>query len=228
MIFHLLDKHQISKTPANGDPSGTATVGTSSSISNLQQPTISQMVLKPKPAVVSRNDNAVALFIVLSQLPHAIAESASFKSFVHTFAPGYIPKSARTVKRHILEMYTVCRSLLKSYLTKLEARVSLTFDGWSNESLKEFYSVTMHFTDPVTCSTEPILFDFFSVVPGVGVGARIAERIYLRLKSFDSCDKLLTVVSDHGADAVKAASCFSTTIFDGSFSPVLNLDHHLR
>jgi len=122
----------------------------------------------------------------------------------------------------------ITRNLLKSYLSNLRSRVSITFDGWTNDSLQSFYSITLHFCDHESKSAHCILLDFLKVQPGLGVGGRLAAKVYSRLKTFGLDGKLLAAVTDNGADAVKAAQCLSENYLDESGSTFLRPEHHIR
>src|SRR5690242_12297213 len=114
MISHLSDKHNIGKDSDAVTESNPTSLSEVSTVTRQIQPTINQCRPKLKPEAVAVLDNAVALFIVSSELPHSIADSQPFKELLSSLSPGYTLKSRRTVKRHILEMYAVTRQLLKS------------------------------------------------------------------------------------------------------------------
>ena len=86
--------------------------------------------------------------------------------------PGYELKSARTIKRSILQMYVVVRQLVISFLSEQASHFAITFDGWSNSSLKGFYPVTLHRVCLEFAKSMSMLLDFFNIFPGDGVGKR--------------------------------------------------------
>ena len=88
--------------------------------------------------LVSNRPFTMKLNSVTGTLPHAHVESDAFKEFVHDLVPGYQMKTRRTIKRSILEMYVVLRHQVIDLLSKSQSRFSITFDGWSNSTLKGF------------------------------------------------------------------------------------------
>ena len=92
-------------------------------------------------------------------------------------------------------MYMVIRKLVIDLLSTINSRFSITFDGWSNNSLKVFYSVTLHWVCHETITQISILLDFLNVLQGHGVGRRCGQAIFNRLSSFGISSKLLTTMS---------------------------------
>jgi hAT family C-terminal dimerisation region len=150
-------------------------------------------------------DSAVTEYIVGAELGHQHVEIPSFIKFVAKMAPSYKVMSRRTLRRILLEMYAVLKALLINYFASHSNKVSLTFDGWTNDSMKGFYSVTLHFVDPHSFELQSCLIDFFHVVPGTGVSGRVADHLEGMLKQFGLWTRLLAVVSDNGSDAKAAA-----------------------
>ena len=103
--------------------------------SSQEKPTIQLSLDKSfavlKPERISQVDNAIAVFIVNSELPHSLSSSAAFHELLECLAPNYKPKSARTIKRRILEVYTVLRIILQDFFAKMKTKISITYDGWS-------------------------------------------------------------------------------------------------
>ena len=115
-------------------------------------------------------------------LPHAYIESSSFKRLMHEVLPTYQLKSSRTLKRLVLRMYVVLRHLVITYLSSQNFRYAITFDGWTNNSLKGFYPVTLHFVCFESTKPASVLLDFLDVFPGDGVGKRVGKVLFSRLK----------------------------------------------
>ena len=201
--------------------------------SSQEKPTVQLSLDKSfavlKPERISQVDNAIAVFIVNSELPHSLSSSAAFHELLECLAPNYKPKSARTIKRRILEVYTVLRIILQDFFAKMKTKISITYDGWSNDSMKGFYSVTAHFTDIESKCVKTLLLDFSTLPPGAGIGGRLAEHLYETLCSFGVQRRLVAAVSDNGSDAVKAADFLSTIYTDiSSGKQILRADHHIR
>ena len=131
-------------------------------------------------------------------------DSSGFKQFMHDVLPGYELKSART--RSILQMYVVVRLLVISFLSKQASHFEITFDGWSNSSLKGFYLVTLHWVCLESAKPMSMLLDFFNIFPGDGVGKRYVQALFTYLKSFGHISfHLLTIRLDGASDALVAS-----------------------
>jgi len=177
------------------------------------------------PLVDSRQlDTILAKFIVTSGLPHQIVAQGPFQALTQAVAPRYSPLAPITVKRRIIEMYIYLKVKLVGYFATLPTMVSMTFDGWSNGSLKGFYVLTLHWCDATTRSLHEIVLDFFSVTPGTGVGARCGTYMTSVVEAFGLSESLLVVVSDNGSDAVAAAKTLSACV-DRDESPSVG---HIR
>ena len=142
--------------------------------------------------------------------------------------PGYQAKTRRTIKRSILEMYVVLRHQVINLLSKCESRFSITFDGWSNNSLKGFYSVTLHWACPETARSRSMLLDFVHVFPGVGSGKRCAHALFRRLRSFNISSRLLATIFDGASDAQAAAKELSMLLQNERGKEILAPSHMLR
>ena len=138
-----------------------------------------------------------------------------FRDLVNGLAPGYQHKSARTIKRHILQIYVVLKLMIIALLTESElSRFTLTFDGWSNPSLKGFTSVTLHWMPYATMKMSNCVLDFFYVAPGHHVSRRVYDHIMDTLHAFMIGQRLLAIVTDNGADAVAAGKLIARKILE--------------
>ena len=70
-------------------------------------------------------------------------------------------------------MNVCCSSPFSYYLFVLtKFRYAITFDGWTNNSLKLFYPVTLHFVCFESTKPASVLLDFLDVFLGDGVRKR--------------------------------------------------------
>ena len=212
---HLAEKHRLS-----GDSNQ------NSGISRQIQSSIESA--KVSRVLENKIDAAITKYIVMGILPHAHVESLEFKEFIHQMVPGYQVKTRRTIKRSILEMYVVLRHHVINLLSKCESRFSITFDGWSNNSLKGFYSVTLHWACPETARSRSMLLDFVHVFPGVGSGKRCAHALFRRLRSFNISSRLLATIFDGASDAQAAAKELSMLLQNEHGKEILAPSHMLR
>jgi len=89
----------------------------------------------------------------------------------------------------------------------------LTFDGWSNSSLRGFYICPAHWADTrlqrpadATPRLHQVVLDFFTVPNGPGAGSRCGSYLHALVRGYNLIDKLVAVVSDGGSDALVAAA----------------------
>ncbi len=212
---HLAEKHRLSCDPDQNS-------GISQHIqSSIESGRVSHVLEK-------KIDAAIVKYIVKGTLPHAHVESPEFKEFMQQIVPGYQVKSRRTIKRSILEMYVVLRRQVIDFLSKCQSRFSITFDGWSNSSLKGFYSVTLHWACHETARSRSMLLDFVHVFPGVGSGKRCAHALFSRLRSFVISSRLLATIFDGASDAQVAAKELSMLLQDEHGKEILAPSHMLR
>jgi hypothetical protein len=106
---HLKQKHAVSP-------------GNEGEIKPMTQRTLSSTP-KLNSKLESLIDSSVAKYFVLSSLPHTHTESDAFREFsAESLTKGYVPKSARTTKRRILEMYAVLQECYRIYFHRPTAR----------------------------------------------------------------------------------------------------------
>ena len=103
-------------------------------------------------------------------------------------------------------MYVVIRQIVIGFLSTLDSCFAITFDGWSNNSLKEFYPMTLHWVCRESAKPMSMLIDFFHVFPGDGVGKRCGQALFMSLKSFGISSHILTITSYGASDAIMASN----------------------
>ena len=216
---HLLDKHNINST---SQPQTSSNVLVQSNIDATSSTlTISRTLEK-------KFDSTVVRYIVTSMLPHAHIESSSFKRLMHEVLPTYQLKSSRTLKRLVLRMYVVLRHLVITYLSSQNFRYAITFDGWTNNSLKGFYPVTLHFVCFESTKPASVLLDFLDVFPGDGVGKRVGKALFSRLKSFNISSRLLSTTSDGASESLVASKELARLLLCHHGQDILQSSHMLR
>ena len=100
-------------------------------------------------------------------------------------------------------MYLVLCHLVITYLSTQSFRYSITYDGWTNNSLKGFYPITLHRVSLESSKLESskpttVLLDFLDDFSGGGVGKFVGKALFSRLKLFN------------------ISSCILFTTFDGA------------
>ena len=218
---HLLEKHHINST---SEPHSSSSM---SPMSMIQNPLDTSKLLITR-TLEKKIDSAVTKYIITEMLPHVHVESLGFKQFMHDVLPGYRLKSARTLKRSIGQMYVVIRQIVIGFLSTLDSRFAITFDGWSNNSLKGFYPMTLHWVCRESAKPMSMLIDFFHVFPGDGVGKRCGQALFMRLKSFGISSHILSVTSDGASDAIVASNELGRLLHDMHGDDILPSSNMLR
>ena len=103
-------------------------------------------------------------------LPLAHIASSSFKRLMHDVMRNYQLKSTHTLKKLMLQMYVVLHPLVITYLSSQSFRYAITYHGWTNNSLKGFYSIRLHWVSLESNKSTTVLLDFSNVFPRDGVG----------------------------------------------------------
>ena len=216
---HLLDKHNINSTSQQQ---------ASNSVLVQTQIDASTSTLAISRTQEKRLDSIIVRYIVSSMLPHAHIESPSFKRLMHDILPNYQLKSARTLKRLVLRMYVVLRHLVISYLSSQSFRYAITYDGWTNNSLKGFYPMTLHWVSLESSKPTSVLLDFLDVFPGDGVGKRVGKALFSRLKSFNISSRILSTTSDGASESLVASKELARLLLSHHGQEILQPSHMLR
>ena len=216
---HLLDKHNINNT---------SQTQASSNVLVQTQIDASTSTLAISRTQEKRLDSIIVRYIVSSMLPHAHIESPSFKRLMHDILPNYQLKSARTLKRLVLRMYVVLRHLVISYLSSQSFRYAITYDGWTNNSLKGFYPMTLHWVSLESSKPTSVLLDFLDVFPGDGVGKRVRKALFSRLKSFNISSRILSTTSDGASESLVASKELARLLLSHHGQEILQSSHMLR
>ena len=101
-------------------------------------------------------------------------------------------------------MYVVLPHLVISYLSSQSFRYAITYDGWTIDSLKGFYPVTLQWVSLESSKPTSVLLDFLDVFPGDGVGKHVGKALFLCLKSFNISSRILSTTSDGASESLVA------------------------
>jgi len=125
-------------------------------------------------------------------------------------------------------MYIEIKLFFIEYLQVLFVGVSITYDGWSNASLRGFYACTLHWVDVQRGALCEVVLDFFYIAPGPGVGGRCGRYLHKSLSDFGVVDKVVAMVSDSNSDAVVAAETLQALIAEDVTCTRFPVPHHIR
>ncbi|GKV11856.1 hypothetical protein SLEP1_g23075 [Rubroshorea leprosula] len=91
---------------------------------------------------------AIAVMIILDELPFSFVEKEGFLHFCKVCLPQHFkPPSRRTITRDILALYCDLRDDLSKFFKDRKMRVSLTTDTWTSQNKISYMSLTAHFID---------------------------------------------------------------------------------
>jgi len=146
-------------------------------------------------------DKALIKMIVSDYQPLSIVENIGFKEYTNILQPLYTPPSRKLLSTKLLPIeYNVIVSKLKGMLRTV-LNVSVTTDMWTSDSNKAYITVTCHFIfDDILYS--PVLAT--REVHDSHTGENIAASLRLIFNEWEIGNKIVTVVSDNGAN-IKSA-----------------------
>jgi hypothetical protein len=121
-------------------------------------------------------------WIVLSQQPFTIIEEPSFHSFVKVLHPTTKLPTANTVKKYIMDFYTIEIQRVKEILQSVPGKISFTIDIWTSPSMKSFLAITAHFIN-VEWELQSIILDFIQIW-GSHTGENIKKIFVTCLESY--------------------------------------------
>ena len=182
-----------------------------------QQPSISQFLdnrvghysmSHPKQKAIT---NAILSdLIIVCNLPLSIVENKSFLHFLTVLDSKYSPVCRRTLTSKTENLTEEKRSKLKTQLSNTD-HVSVTVDIWSDQKMRGFLGVTVHWTEK---EAERIQLKSSLLACERFKGSHTAERICDQFEAicdttYNIKDKLDYIISDNAANMRKAFTvCF--------------------
>ncbi|XP_054817609.1 zinc finger BED domain-containing protein RICESLEEPER 2-like [Prosopis cineraria] len=138
---------------------------------------------------------AIAIFVILDEMPFNIVEGDGFKEMMRRLEPRFQVPSRATVTRDCYKLYIEEARKLKRYFKKSQIRVSLTTDTWTSNQNANYMCLTAHWVDEHWTYQKRILN--FCVVEN-HKGETIAQEIEKCLL-FWSIDKVFTITVDNAS-----------------------------
>lgn len=164
---------------------------------------------------------AILQFIYKDNLPFSAVEGCGFLKLMKTVSPRYKVPTRNTIKILIEKKYDVVSLAFKNVLKNLR-HLSLTTDIWTDFQMRSFLGVTVHFIynhKVLACALGVIHLEESHT------SRFISERLQSLLNQWEiTNDKIVAVVTDNGANIVKAITdTFSTDCHIRCFAHTLNL-----
>lgn len=146
-------------------------------------------------------DKALVKMIVSDYQPLSMVDNIGFKEYTNILQPLYTPPSRKLLSTKLLPTeYNVIVSKLKGMLRTV-LYVSVTTDMWTSDSNKAYITVTCHFIfDDILYS--PVLAT--KELNDLHTGENIAASLKLIFDEWEINNKIVTVVSDNGANIKNA------------------------
>jgi len=101
-------------------------------------------------------------WIIINQRPFTIVEEPKFIDYIHTLNPDAILISADTIKRKIMDLYTVNIDKMQESFQDILGKISFTLDVWTSPSTKSFLAITAHYIDK-DWKLRNVLMDFIQI-----------------------------------------------------------------
>jgi len=101
-------------------------------------------------------------WIIINQCPFTIVEEPKFIDYIHTLNPDAILISADTIKRKIMDLYTVNIDKMQESFQDILGKISFTLDVWTSPSTKSFLAITAHYIDK-DWKLRNVLVDFIQI-----------------------------------------------------------------
>ncbi len=101
-------------------------------------------------------------WIIINQRPFTIVEEPKFIDYIHTLNPDAILISADTIKRKIMDLYTVNIDKMQESFQDILGKISFTLDVWTSPSTKSFLAITAHYIDK-DWKLRNVLVDFIQI-----------------------------------------------------------------
>lgn len=183
------------------------------------------------PYAVRNFENAIVDYVIGGDISLRAAGEPRFQRLVTSLTNGYTPPSTRTILRRTVELFSIAQPLLGKFLCNLDAKVSLTMDGWSNRNLKGFYVVTAHWIETSSGKMKSLLLTILDVSCGTGVGNRVGSALFeylLEMVGPAFLPQLLHIVTDNGSDACAAVNRLFQLINSHLGTKVLLSSNHVR
>lgn len=144
---------------------------------------------------------ALIKMIVWDYQPLRIVEDKGFRNFVKLLNPLYsVPSRKMICSRLIPDLYTSEINKLQQKLLSVN-HIGVTTDLWTSDSTNHYITVTIHFIQNAELHTSAIQT---SEVKGSQTGLQIAAELTEIFSKWNITEKIVTVVSDNGAN-IKSA-----------------------
>jgi len=101
-------------------------------------------------------------WIIINQHPFTIVEELKFIDYIHILNPDAVLISADTIKRKIMDLYTVNIDKMQESFQDILGKISFTLDVWTSPSTKSFLAITAHYIDK-DWKLRNVLVDFIQI-----------------------------------------------------------------
>ena len=146
--------------------------------------------------------NSVCDWIVTDGIPFNKVNGEGFQRMMKKINPQFQLPCYQTIKQHLGLGYQTAKELMKNMLNITCDNASITTDLWTSCAQNGYIGITLHYL------TEQMeLRDILICVESIRyphTGSHIRETIQIKLNEFNLTDKITTVITDNGANMVKA------------------------
>lgn len=184
LMTHLTNQHS---SELNMDPK------------DSKQQRIDLMIERPQQKYsVELFEELLVKFIVKTDQPFQLIESADFQALLHLLRPSISIFSRKTLKTRIMDAFESKKQSKAEMYAKLTVKVSFTTDIWTSPSNLAFMGITVHYIDQHWKMVAETLD--FAPLPGKHDGVSIYEAFVSILDSFNLKNKILGITLDNASN----------------------------
>ena len=193
-------------------PSTSSTTSSMASVKKIVKPPKQLKLFGSKEAnklsesKIDKINSKLIKMIVQDYQPLSVVENQGFLEYSNELEPRYIPPSRKHLTNEILpKYYNDAASSLRLILSQVK-HVALTTDIWTSDSNRAYITVTCHFIYNDKCEARVLATkEMF----GSHTADNIARELNEISTQWNIRNKIVTVVSDNGANIKKAVNdCF--------------------
>jgi hypothetical protein len=140
--------------------------------------------------------NLVVDLIVRRDLPLSAADWPEFQNIQKILKPDVDTPGTKAVTIRFKERVKEIRDVLRKIFEKIESKIGITMDGWSNSTNQPYCTVTAHWIDDDWCPQNVMLS--FEWIEGAHTGKKFAEMLLETLDDFKIFHKIIGITTDNG------------------------------
>lgn len=164
-------------------------------------------------------------YIICNKEPFNLVENDKFISFCKSLNKNYEIPSRSTLVRAISDDYNINYSKFQEYIQNESKKVSITCDGWSSCTNRQYFVTTIHWINNDWCMKNSILdFRYF---PPPHDAISTYEILISIIEEFKLQNKLISITSDSGSEMAPAINNVKQKLIETYKANIPN-EFHIR